>query len=654
MLGNSFPSAQIGAASLERPSSIPIHGHPIIQPESQPAGSAHHHQQGAERGKLLTEFACSVCPQTGLTILTGRQCSYCTTDEDFYCIICDVENCKTRFCARHETCWDKHLPQAIRVAQKHVPIDPLPQLFVEAVTYKETDPDKQKRMHQRDELARWFNIRRDNLLAGRPDLYVYDRFTQLCDPNLSGNQETRRHYPSFVSFVGDTSVGKSTLVRAMLLMGIINPSLLVAAPPSTDAEGGRGDASGEEEDVPNDQSLVDFVAAMGKRSDDGPVTKSGYLNDLTYPTTCGVHLYRDEGIREHSASSGRLSSNPSSSSTAQYPILLADCEGFNTESKTNAERMEESSSDNVLDPTSRGRNAPADDPRHRSPSRHRETALVYPVRANCYSGRGKDGIDLFYARFLYAVSDVIVFVSKEDAKIQSEITRVLEWASKAVHKSVNHPSRKTLIIVRNMSNDLHDPQLYDSNVLKKLYLHNVDYPRLWDESPILRDFVKEYNGRPDRPFVERITSNGRLYKALFNNITCCYVPHRGKVKGKPQELFLQYRRLRDTIESSVREGMQLRAESVMQYNVPALTHILGRAFDHFTTSEDPFDFYLAARKDNPNPQSIRDHVANFLRHVLEKGADADRKEGDAVDYMAKDFISVALLVFTHRNFTEGN
>ena len=76
-------------------------------------------------------------------------------------------------------------------------------------------------MHQRDEQARWFHIRRDHF-HGRPDLFIYDRFIQLCDPTKSGNTDTKRHYPSFVSFVGDTSVGKSTLVK--VLTGAVAPT----------------------------------------------------------------------------------------------------------------------------------------------------------------------------------------------------------------------------------------------------------------------------------------------------------------------------------------------------------------------------------------------------------------------------------------------
>lgn len=579
---------------------------------------------GKDMRRLIEGFKCHECDKE-LTILTGRQCSFCGVDKSpFYCISCTEEGCMERFCMKHETCWDSHLPRSKKQSPYHKRIDPLPQLFVDVVTHSEGDRHKQKQMHQRDEQARWFNIRRDHF-QGRPDLFIYDRFIQLCDPMKSGNTGTKRHYPSFVSFVGDTSVGKSTLVRSMLLMGIANPTRYIA--PSDDL------------DPYDDSALNNLVAAMDKGSKDGPVTRSEIFDHQKYPTTCGVHLYRDEGISMGSNNNQSTTLSSSPQVLDKYPILFADCEGFNAgEAMTNAERLET----DELEPH-RGRDFA--DPRARSPSRRRDMAQQLPVTASCYNSRGKDGIDLFYARFLYAISDVIIFVTKDDTKIQMELTRVLEWASKAVHKSVNHPSRKTLIIVRNMAN-FHDVDYYDNEKLKSLYLSN--HPKLWEESDILRDFVKDYNSKPDRPFLYRITTNERLYKALFNNIVCCYIPNKKSIKGRPQELFRQYQSLRDTIEASVREGLTLRAESVMQYNVPALTHILNRAFEHFTTSEQPFDFYLAARKDNPNPQSMTEHVANFLRHAFEAGG-----ERKAMDGMVKDVISVALLTYTYREFSEG-
>jgi hypothetical protein len=504
-------------------------------------------------------------------------------------------------------------------------VDPLSQLFVEAITHSEANPEKQKKMHQRDEQARWFNMRRDQAI-GRPELYVYDRFIQLCDPTKSGNRATKRHYPSFVSFVGDTSVGKSTLVRAMLLMGIANTSRFLPS------ENGRVASH-------NDDVLVDLVKAVNERGKNGPVTRSGNINHLTDPTTLGVHLYLDKGTTMGPSELG----DPSAPMTdAQYPILFSDCEGFGAgDAMTNAERAERMEPDTT---DLRGRELGGS--RNRSPSRRDELALQLQVKPNCYS-RGKEGVDLFYARFLYAISDVVVFITPEDQRIQSELVRVLEWASKAVHKSVNHPSRKTLIIVRHMAN-IHEPSLYEAEKLKRLYLYSHAKP-LWEESAILKEFVDDYNNKPETiaRYDLKITTNDRLYKALFNKITCCYIPNKVKVKGRPQELYQQYRALRDLIESSVRDGLSLRAESVMQYNVPALSHILTRAFEHFAASEKPFDFYLAARRDNPNPQLMQDHIANFLRHAFECGSDIE-----TVNRMVSEVTSVAFLIYTYHKYRE--
>jgi hypothetical protein len=493
-------------------------------------------------------------------------------------------------------------------------VDPLAQLFVRAVTHSEESTVKLKELHEENELARWFKIRRDHV--GRPELFIYDRFIQLCDPLRSGNKTTANHYPSFVSFIGDTSVGKSTLLRAMLLMGHVNSSEVLLA----------------DERIPNEARIDKLLEILEKKSF-GPVTRSGSLDHLTDPTTLGVCLYKDEGSGEEPLNT------QNSTRPAHYPMLFADCEGFGAgHGMTNAERMESDSSE----PRGRGSLAPGNI-RSRTTSRQRNVLSQLHVTAPCYGAQGKDGVDLFYARYLYAVSDVIVFVTKEDQKIQVELTRVLEWAAAAVYKSVNHPSRKTLIIARNMPN-FHDTKLYQKEKLEDKYLHG--HPKLWENSTALQKFVDEYNAAEER-FDKRITSNRRLYEVLFMKITCCYIPHEMKVKGS-NELFNQYGALRKQIELASREGQTLRFEGFMQYNVPALTHILGRAFEHFRTLETPFDFYVAARTDNPNPDSMPEHLANFLRHAFQCDA-----ETESMDFMVLDVTSISLVVYTARNFTEG-
>lgn len=497
--------------------------------------------------------------------------------------------------------------------------DPLPELFVKVVTHSEADTQRLRQLHEQDENARWLKIRRDD--AGRPDLFIYDRFMQECDRSQSGNKETTHHYPSFVSFIGDTSVGKSTLVRAMLVLGRLYSLSSSSADQSF-----------------SDEAAIDELRLIKEEGTYGPVTRSGNIGHLTDPTTSGVHLYRDVG-KAMFKDSHRASTHPERST--QYPMLLVDCEGFRAgEAMTNAERME---SEPGVDSRGRFLSTVANH-RGRSASRRKNLLSQIPVLAPCYGSSGKDGVDLFYARFLYAISDVIVFVTKEDQRIQFELNRVLEWASAAVLKSVNHPSRKTLIIVRNMPS-FHDPALYKRDGLEEIYLRG--HPNLWDDSPILQEFVEGYN-RQEEKFERRITSNRRLYEVLFYKITCCYIPRAKEVMGQSHELFDQYKELRSVIELSVRDGNKLRERSFMKYNVPTLSHILNRAFQHFSNSEEPFDFYLAARGDNPNPKSMPDHLANFLRHTSEYSSN-----NGSINDMVIDVITISLVVYTQRLFELG-
>lgn len=83
----------------------------------------------------------------------------------------------------------------------------------------------------------------------------------------------------------------------------------------------------------------------------------------------------------------------------------------------------------------------------------------------------------------------------------------------------------------------------------------------------------------------------------------------------------------------------------MQYNVPTMSHVLGRAFDHFRTSSKPFNLYDAARNDNPDPATMSGHLANFLRlsHDLP----------DAAVQMAQDLVAVACMSWALREFDQG-
>lgn len=262
-----------------------------------------------------------------------------------------------------------------------------------------------------------------------------------------------------------------------------------------------------------------------------------------------------------------------------------------------------------------------------------------PITAECYIRGGKVGAELFYARFLYAISDVVVFVAKEDSSLEFELQKLLEWAASAVYNSVNRVAQKTLIIVRNMPL-AHDPDLYFGNKLKQDMFDNLG--PLWMGSGVLKEFVEEYN-RMHRRHDRLIRDNGDLFSVFFKNISACYIPD--KARAPTSDIYRQYRELRRQIDSASRDGQRAREKVWMQYNVPALSHILNRAFQHFRTSEKPFDFYIAARNDNPNPISMTDHIVNFLRHV--------QMLSEPPEELSTDVISLALLAWAFRQFGES-
>ena len=431
-------------------------------------------------------------------------------------------------------------------------------------------------------------------------LCVSDRFRQLCDPGISENRWTSSLHPSFVAFIGDTGTGKSTLVRAMILMGQVNASGLHSP----------------QNEVP-ERNTTSELRGFLVRGIHGPVTRTANIGHLMDPTSSGVHLYKDITTRDPYRISRAYSFKNNTS-----PILFADCEGFRGGiAKTNSERT----APVVAKPK----------PEDVNPN------LLFdrPITSPGYGSHGKEGAELFYARFLYAFSDVVVFVTKEDQRFQEDMQRVLEWAASAVDKSVNHLAQKTLIIVRHMANQ-HVTQFYDGQFLKDSIFEHLS--PVWEGSVALAEFRKKYNTK-HRLQQRNILSNSDFFEVFFQEVHACYIPD--KDKAPMDQIFQQYRELRKQIVRASETGQEIRSKSWTQYNIPTLSHLLNRAFEHFRASEQPFDFYQAARKDNPSPVSMSDHIANFLRHM--------RSSEGKVSQMFPNVVSICLVSCALRNFQQG-
>ncbi|OAP64551.1 hypothetical protein AYL99_00523 [Fonsecaea erecta] len=398
-----------------------------------------------------------------------------------------------------------------------------------------------------------------------PILQVSDRFKKLCNPSA---HYSLGQYPSLVSFIGDTGVGKSTLVRAMRTVGIV--------------------------DQMQTSGVMDWSRIFGCQLR-GPVTRSTSDKKSMRPTSVGVHLYRDQVLAHAKDDHGNQD---------DVPILYADCEGFAAGSmKTDAERSTTAST--TVPSRPRGGSISSQIAQSRSNS-----DLIAPPEAQPMVGMegpllmdlviktpgfkelGKTSADVFYARFLYAFSDVVVFVVNEQQKMKREMQRLLEWAVSAVRTSVRRSSPRTLLVVLNGPKEHSDALYEDADLNHERF---QDFGEIWDDSRLLSEYKVDHDMNCSRK-EDKIHDNDQYFGLFFRETK-------------------QYSHLRKLIVDSVASAQKARSKSYFRHDVASAINLTNRAFRHFAEYDDPFDFHIAARKDNPTPISIPGHIANLLRHL---------------------------------------
>ncbi|KAF2792920.1 FabD/lysophospholipase-like protein [Melanomma pulvis-pyrius CBS 109.77] len=169
-------------------------------------------------------------------------------------------------------CWDLSPIHSAPGASRHEKLAYLEYLIcnrLERILNPPTSQDELEKLHDQDTNTTWFGIERYD--DGRPFLQDFETFSHLI-ANCPRADQVK--YPQLVSFVGETSAGKSTLVKMLI----------------------------DYEESKNDPETISSFPS--------PVAGSA-IND-SIPTSADVHLYSD----------------PATWGT-ERPILYADCEGLN-------------------------------------------------------------------------------------------------------------------------------------------------------------------------------------------------------------------------------------------------------------------------------------------------------------------------------------
>lgn len=299
-----------------------------------------------------------------------------------------------------------------------------------------------------------------------------------------------------------------------------------------------------------------------------PVTRIRNSEYMASPTSAGVNLYKYPDTARDS-----------------NPILFADCEGFGSGVAEGGSYAMAALPDNSLV--------------------QGEVQITSSLYSNSKNSRSEAISDL-YARFLYAFSDVVCFVSSSTQTFAADIEELLLFATKGFQVAVNKKPCKTLIFIFNQIDD-HDANILDPFNLKKLVLRKLG--DVWENSECLAE-VKN-----DR-WAGKIKNTEEFLEKYFQRIEFCYIPRKGN--APMADIAGQYSLLRRQIIDGSNFAFDTRQGTWAHYDSQDILHLSELAFRHFATQADPFDFATAARKFDESSGSMEDHIMFLLRQIISK------------------------------------
>ncbi|KAF8852713.1 hypothetical protein BDZ45DRAFT_807214 [Acephala macrosclerotiorum] len=412
------------------------------------------------------------------------------------------------------------------------------------------NPEQQRKLHKTDAGSKWFGVT-PNIDGALPLLQDYGRYSSIMRENSTG--DTNR-WPQLVSFVGQTGAGKSTIVKALI---------------------------DYQERMKNIQAKGEFPS---------PVAGSANAHA---PTSGDVHLYSDPGTYH-----------------SRYPVLYADCEGMDGGEKIPLGAQQTQKDENTARRQSIGlqsihHSITSKLPRNGKLQKSNKIWKHEIKWANNPEKRKREfAVRNLYPRILYAFSDIVVFVLRNDRIFESTaLVPLLQWADSSVESSINQSAMPHVIIVLNFA----DPAINQTGWTAESATDSLlnAYANAVSENPHVKELAAFWQERG-----KAIKTTKDLLHCYYSSVTVVRMPQKGRyglVEGQITELSSQ-------IERRCGEARENRKHLRIRFNAEEFQSALSMGFDHFSSClDEPLDFVQISCKSNPIPE---DFGGNILRLAL--------------------------------------